>query len=71
MNSRTLIRMEPNLSPDVHTAAGTAGGFILVLLTQLNSTDMFRSAVLALIGGVVSFGVSMGLKLLVRYLKKH
>ena len=59
------------MAPDVHTRAGTIGGFALVLLTQLNSSDMVRTAVLALIGGVVSFAVSMGLKLLVRYLKKH
>ena len=62
--------MQPNL-PDVHTRVGTIGGFLLVLLTQLNSSDLIRTAVLALIGGVVSFTVSKVLKWLMRHLGKH
>ena len=62
--------MEPDLSPDTHTWAGTAGGLLLVLLTQLNGSDMLRTAVLAVIGGVVSFAVSFGLKILVKFLRK-
>ena len=66
-----LTPMGPNVSPDGHTKAGTIGGFLLVLFAQIHSADIVRTVVLALIGGVVSFGVSYGLKLLVRFLKKH
>ena len=62
--------MDPNVH-DIHTWVGTIGGFLLVLLTELNSSDMIRTAVLALIGGVVSFTVSKGLRWLARHLKNH
>ena len=63
--------MGSDLWPDVHTKAGTVGGMVLVLLTELNSSSMIRTAVLSFIGTIISFWVSMGLNWLVRYLKKR
>ena len=61
--------MEPN--HNVHVYSGTVGGFLFVLLTELNSSDMVKTVVLTLISAIVSFSVSMALKHLLRYLKKH
>ena len=61
--------MEPNLN--VHVFSGTVGGLLIVLLTELNSSDMVRTGVLTIISAIISFGVSMGLKYLFKYLKKH
>ena len=63
--------MEPSLPPDMHTRAGTVGGLLLVLITQINSSDMLRTAILAVIGGGVSFGVSMALRYMVKVIKHH
>jgi hypothetical protein len=51
-----------------HTLMGTAGGTFLSVLPNLHSEDVFRTVLLASIGAVVSFVVSMVLKVL---LKKH
>ena len=63
--------MEPDYSTFTHTRAGTLGGFFLALFLQIHPGDIARTATLAVIGGVVSFLVSMGMKLLVRWIKKH
>ena len=63
--------MEPNIFQDTHTRVGTAGGTLFAILLQLHGADILKTAVLAVIGGVVSFAVSLALKSLVRYLKKH
>lgn len=47
--------------------AGTAGGFLLVLLVKVNFNDVATSALLAGVGAAVSFGVSA----LLRYLQKR
>jgi hypothetical protein len=62
--------MDTNFHSNGNTAAGTVGGTFLVLLLQLNSTEIIKTVVLAAIGAAVSFTVSYTLKYLVRYLKK-
>jgi hypothetical protein len=42
--------------------AGTFGGFALSVIPNLNSADVFKTIVLAIIGAVVSFGVTLLLK---------
>lgn len=44
--------------------AGTIGGFTLSILPNLTSADVFKTIVLAFIGAVVSFGVTVLLKCL-------
>ena len=54
------------------TKAGTAGGILLIILANINSGDLLRTAVLATLGAIVSFTVSLFLRTLVeRFRKKH
>ena len=55
---------------DNNTKVGTAGGTMLTILANINSGDLIRTGVLAAVGAVVSFGVTLLLKLLIKRLKK-
>ena len=44
--------------------AGTFGGFALSVIPNITSADVVKTIVLAFIGAVVSFGVTLLLKLL-------
>lgn len=44
------------------TAAGTAGGTLLSVIATIQSGDLTKTVILAALGAVVSFGVSLGLK---------
>ena len=44
------------------TAAGTAGGTLLSIFDTIQSGDVTKTIVLATVGAVVSFVVSLGLK---------
>ena len=50
--------------------AGTAGGTLLILLVQVPHGDLVRTAVLAGTGAIVSYTVSLVIKLLVSWLKR-
>jgi uncharacterized membrane protein YccC len=50
------------------TLIGTAGGTFLSMLPNLHSEDVMRTVLLAAIGAIVSFVLSMMLKFIV---KKH
>lgn len=52
------------------TRAGTAGGTLLVVVLGISGGELVKTACLAAVGAVVSFAVSLGLKLLVRWWKK-
>ena len=54
----TLERMDNSLT----LKAGTIGGFALSVIPNLTSADVFKTIVLAFIGAVVSFGVTLLLK---------
>jgi hypothetical protein len=58
--------MDSSSTPDLSTRAGTAGGTLLVVLLQLNSGELFKTAVLAAVGAVVSFVVSYALQRLIK-----
>lgn len=54
----TLERMDNSLT----LRAGTFGGFALSVIPNITSADVFKTIVLAIIGAVVSFGVTLLLK---------
>lgn len=58
--------MESNINAS--TKAGTVGGTLLVLLLRISSEEVWKTAVLAAVGAVVSFAVSF---LLNRFIKKR
>ena len=49
-----------------HTKYGTLGGIITILLYNINTGDVIKTAVLAAIGASVSFIVSLGLRYCLR-----
>lgn len=51
-------------TPSSHhgAAAGTVGGTLLSVLANIHSGDISKTIVLAAVGAVVSFVVSLGLK---------
>ena len=48
------------------TAAGTAGGTLLTIFANIHSEDLVKTALLACIGAIVSFTISLGLKWLAK-----
>jgi len=52
------------------TAIGTAGGTFLSILPNLHSEDVLKTIVLATLGAIVSFTISLVLKLLIKKHKK-
>ena len=61
------------LIPSSHhgTAAGTVGGTVLSIFATIQSGDVTKTIVLAAVGAVVSFVVSVGLKLVARRLRRR
>jgi len=55
---------------DNSTKAGTAGGTLLTILVNIKREDLLKTVVLAAVGAVVSFGVTLFLKFLIKRLKK-
>ena len=62
--------METNYPSDFSTRAGTTGGTLLVVLLQISTDELAKTSVLAAVGAVVSFSVSLLLKYLFRYVRK-
>lgn len=52
------------------TLLGTVSGTALTVVVNIGSSDIIKTVVLAAIGAVVSFGVSVGLKWLAKYFKR-
>jgi hypothetical protein len=52
------------------TVAGTAGGTLLTIFANIHSEDIVKTAVLACIGAVVSFTISIALKWISRRLQR-
>ena len=55
---------------DSTTMKGTASGTLLTILGNIKSEDLIKTAILAAIGAVVSFSVTLLLKFFLRRLKK-
>jgi mannitol-specific phosphotransferase system IIBC component len=56
---------------DTGTKAGTIGGTFLTVAANIHNDDMIKTIVLAAIGAIVSFSVSLLMKLLILKLRKH
>lgn len=52
------------------TILGTVSGTALTVVVNIGSSDIIKTVILAAIGAVVSFGVSVGLKWLTKRLKR-
>jgi hypothetical protein len=52
------------------TVIGTAGGTFLSVLPNLHSEDVLKTVILATLGAIVSFLISLLLKILIRKHKK-
>jgi len=59
-----------NLVNDSSTQTGTIGGTLLSIVANISSGDLFRTAILAAVGAIVSFTVSVLLKMLLHRIKK-
>jgi hypothetical protein len=55
---------------DNSTKAGTAGGTLLTIIVNIKSEDILKTGILAAIGAVVSFGVTLLLKFLIKRFRK-
>jgi mannitol-specific phosphotransferase system IIBC component len=53
-----------------HTLMGTAGGTFLSIIPNINSEDIARTVILATVGAIVSFTISLLLKSLQKKHKK-
>lgn len=52
------------------TLMGTAGGTFLSVVPNLHSEDVLKTVLLAAVGAVVSFGISMVLKFIIKKYRK-
>ncbi|MEA4850727.1 hypothetical protein SDC9_198489 [bioreactor metagenome] len=60
----------PETTADGNVYAGTFGGMILSVFSNLFIEDLLRTIVLAIVGTIVSFVISIGLKFLIRRFKR-
>jgi len=51
-----------------NTLMGTAGGTFLSIVPNLHSADVLKTVILASVGAIVSFSISLALKF---FIKKH
>ena len=56
---------------DSTTKAGTAAGTLLTIFANINSADLVKTGILAAVGAIISFCVTILLKALLRRLKKY
>jgi hypothetical protein len=52
------------------TKAGTIGGTLLTFFYNVNVEDLAKTVILAAIGAIVSFSVSLALKAIVKRIRK-
>ncbi len=55
---------------DNSTKAGTIGGTLLTIFVNIKSEDLLKTGILAAVGAMVSFSVTLLLKFLIKRLKK-
>lgn len=55
----------PKTNHDGQVYAGTCGGMFLSIFSNMFIEDLIRTVILAIVGAVVSFGVSLVLKKLI------
>ena len=54
---------------DTSTKAGTAGGTLLTIFANISSADVLKTAILAAVGAIVSFTITIFLKAIIKRLK--
>lgn len=62
--------MENNYT-DTGTTMGTAGGTLLTFIININVHDIYKTVLLASVGAVVSFFISLALKESIKYVKNR
>jgi hypothetical protein len=55
---------------DSTTKTGTAGGTLLTIFANITKEDLIKTAILAAVGAVVSFGITLVLKVVLKYFRK-
>ena len=55
---------------DNTTKAGTAGGTLLTIFANISHDDVLKTAILAAVGALVSFTITIFLKSLIQRIKK-
>lgn len=60
----------PETNHDGQVYAGTCGGMFLSIFSNVFVEDLLRTVILAVVGAVVSFGVSLVLKSLIKGKKR-
>ncbi len=58
------------MSSNSHTIMGTAGGTFLSIIPNIQSADVLKTVLLAAIGAIVSFTISLVLKTIIKKHKK-
>ena len=56
------------MTSNSHTLMGTAGGTFLSIIPNIQSADLLKTVLLAAVGAIVSFAISLVLKSII---KKH
>jgi hypothetical protein len=56
--------------PEHTTKIGTAGGFLTVLLSYINMSDIFKTVIMSAIGTVISFSISLILNYIIKIRRK-
>lgn len=51
---------------DSTTKTGTAGGTLLTIFANITKEDIIKTAILAAVGAVVSFGITLLLKVVIK-----
>lgn len=57
------------MSEPTHTKVTTIGGTLIILLANINSSDIIRTIVLTIIGAIVSFMMSLLIKEVMKWWK--
>ncbi len=57
-----------NVGQSIGMRMGTAGGTLLTVIVNISSGDLTRTVVLATVGAIVSFSISLLLKFIIRWL---
>ena len=55
---------------DSTTKTGTAGGTLLTIFANISSEDLVKTAILAGVGAIVSFSVTLFLKFIIKRFRK-
>ncbi|MGE5521179.1 MAG: hypothetical protein ACM3VS_14730 [Candidatus Dadabacteria bacterium] len=55
---------------DRTTKSGTITGTLLTVVSNIRTEDLVKTAILAAVGALVSFSVTLLLKLIVRWIRK-